>query len=227
MTFDSILALIENDELESAIDTLKAVHRNTKKFKDVILVAAWYNEFRKNANLGTLSYEQTVMEKNRIRRSLLELLPEEKPEAPRVVSPTTPAAARVVKPASPMAKYVKQVKLKVFEGAAECPAVGQRHYASQFAQRDTRYIWWEIELICLPPDEDVSFDLTFFYYDENGNVLGDKGYNHPMRYPAGQTVWLYWWGWGYVEPGNWTAGKYRIEVYADQLQLATTEFVVS
>jgi len=58
-------------------------------------------------------------------------------------------------------------------------------------------------------------------------VLGGKGYHYPMSYPAGQTVWLYWWGWGYVNPGNWNAGKYRIEVYADQYQLASANFELS
>jgi Effector-associated domain 11 len=227
MTFDSILALIENDELESAIDTLKAVHRNTKKYRDVVLVSAWYNEFQRNANIGALSYEQTVMEKNRIRRSLLELLPDEKPAGNKTAPALEPASTAGAKAGSSLSKYVKQVKLKLFEGGDECPPIGERIYGTSFSKTATRYIWWEVEVICLPPEEDLPFDLTFFYYDEQGNVLGGKGYHHPMRYPAGQTVWLYWWGWGYVNPGKWQDGKYRAEVYADQFQLAVVEFVLS
>ncbi len=227
MTFDAILALIENDELENAIDALKAVHRSTNKYKDIVLVSAWFNEFQHNANTGALSYEQTVMEKNRIRRAVLELLPDEKPEAVKTVSAQKSAPELKQKMASSLSKYVKQVKLKLFEGADKCPPVGSRVYGSAFSQAATRYIWWELEVICLPPKEDLPFDLIFFYYDEKGNVLGDKGYNHAMSYPAGQTVWLYWWGWGYVAPGNWRAGKYRLEVYADQYLLGSAEFVVS
>jgi len=229
MTFDSILALIENDELESAIETLKTVHRNTNKFKDVVLVSAWYNEFHHNANIGALSYEQTVMEKNRLRRSLLELLPEEKPEGINTALAQEPIATGTGTgtTVSSLSKYIKQVKLKLFEGPDVCPPVGERKYGTSFSKAATRYIWWEIEVICLPPNEDLPFDLTFFYYDENGNVLGGKGYHYPMSYPAGQTVWLYWWGWGYVNPGNWNAGKYRIEVYADQYQLASANFELS
>jgi len=227
-TFDTILALIEDSELEQAIEELKKTHRTAGKFKEVVLVAAWFNEFQSNANSGALSYEQQALEKNRIRRALIELLPDEKPVAvPEIQQEPMAFGAKNIPAQTPsdfFGSHIKQVKFRLFEGGTDCPVVGQRVYLTSFPQNVVRYIWWEIELVCLPPEMPVPFELTFFYYNSAGNIMGDKGYTYPMQYPALQTVWLYWWGWGYVKPGQWQAGKYKVEVYAGSHLLATSEF---
>jgi hypothetical protein len=226
MHFEEILLLIENDELEKAIEALKQANAGTPKFKDTILVAAWLKEFRGNANVGVLSYDQQVQEKNRIRRSLLELLPDEQPAEKKPPVPTLPNGNNISGQQF-FKTHVKQVKIKFFESGQPCPPIAERKYGKAFPKAQAKTIWWEIEIICLPSDEPVQFDLTFFFYDSAGNIMGNKGYTAPMEFPKKQTVWIYWWGWGFQEAGKWAPGSYKADIYADDVQLVSGIFEIT
>jgi hypothetical protein len=203
---------------------LKQANAGTPKYKDTILVAAWLKEFRGNSNIGVLSYDQQVQEKNRIRRSLLELLPEEQPA---VKTPAVNVGSSNVSSSQFFKTHVKQVKIKLFESGQPCPPVAERKYGTVFPAAQAKTVWWEIEIICLPSDEPIHFDLTFFYYDSAGNIMGSKGYTAPMEFPQKQTVWLYWWGWGYTDAGKWAPGTYKADIYADDVLLVSGNFEIS
>ncbi len=228
MLFEEILQLIENDELEKAIEALKKANAGKPKYKDTVLVAAWHKEFRSNANVGVLSYDQQVQEKNRIRRSLLELLPDEQPvEIQAEKLPISSNQGNKLAPSDFFKTHIKQVKIKLFESGLPCPPVAERKYGTVFPAAQAKTVWWEIEIICLPSDEPVHFDLTFFYYDSAGNIMGSKGYTAPMEFPQKQTVWLYWWGWGYADAGKWAPGTYKADIYADDVLLVSGNFQIS
>ncbi len=242
MSFDQILALIEDDDLDGALDALKQAHRsNQKKFMEVVAVAAWFKDFKANANSGILNYEQQTAEKNRIRRSLFELLPEEKPQQPAegmalgstMITPQAPETVTGTGDGDDdepipdfFKKYVKRSRILFFEGTGELQPVENRNYGEAFKKEETRYIWWEVEVVCLPAPHDVAFDLTFFYYNSAGDILGGKGYNSPMTFPKGQTAWVFFWAWGFEQPGQWLPDTYKVEVYAGTDMLAAGNFQI-
>lgn len=69
-----IRELIANDYLEEAIEAVQNLLKESPKLDKVILQAARYNDLMNSIHDGTLNYENTSTEKNKIRAATLEIL---------------------------------------------------------------------------------------------------------------------------------------------------------
>ena len=118
--------------------------------------------------------------------------------------------------------YVKY--LKFFESGYDSPELEDRIYDVVFAQDETRYISWEIELVHVPFDEDKTIFYTYKYYDPSGLIIHYDRSDFIIQ--AGWTNAWFSWGYGYDDPGNFITGVYYVELLVDDIVVAAGSFEI-
>lgn len=113
-----------------------------------------------------------------------------------------------------------------FEAPADVPADHTYPYYSTFPSSSSRYIYTELSIdnhYWNVQDNPLNFKLKYLYPD--GSVFGevDVPYNVPSSWETAEI----WSGWGWSDPGYWTSGKYRVEVWHGGSKLGENSFEIT
>lgn len=73
---EHIGSLIGQDKLKEAMDEMRALLSSSPRLDELILQSARYNDLTGKIRMGTVSFEEADISKNRIRFALLDLLRE-------------------------------------------------------------------------------------------------------------------------------------------------------
>jgi len=119
--------------------------------------------------------------------------------------------------------YVRYFKF--FESGYDHPEPEDRIYDVVFAQDETRYISWEIELVHISFDEDKTIFYTYKYYDPSGLIIHYDRSDFIIQ--AGWTNAWFSWGYGSDVPGTFvTTGVYYVELLVDDIVVAAGSFEI-
>ena len=115
--------------------------------------------------------------------------------------------------------------LKLYEGLGQEDLITQKKYLSKFSQKETRYVWGELNFKNKTP-KDYFAEIFFNFYDKAGQP---KGSNAILKYiaanTAGQTYTITA-GWGSDTPGRWISDAYTLEIVFMDTLIATVPFEV-
>ncbi|UCB46227.1 MAG: tetratricopeptide repeat protein [Spirochaetota bacterium] len=115
--------------------------------------------------------------------------------------------------------------LKFFESGYTAPDESKRNYTTEFHKSTTRYIYFTIGVKNLLWDiESQRPQISGRYYGPDGSYLTEVDVMIDMP-----PEWDYadiWNGWGWGEPGNWEAGKYRVEILFGDRKVAEQHFTI-
>jgi hypothetical protein len=86
--FDQIRALIARDEMDTALQQLRALLDNSPKLDEVLLQSARFQDIRKQIRLGLVSHAEANLTQNQIRAGLVDLLSEMEENIGRASNPS-------------------------------------------------------------------------------------------------------------------------------------------
>jgi serine/threonine protein kinase len=153
--------------------------------------------------------------------------------APAVPTTTpVPAATSTVLPPTPTLVAVWDIpslqatvtELRFFESSYDMPPRDARQYGTRFAQSEARYIDYELNLEFPAPGHPVDFQVTAVYYGPDGTEL-DR-FSAEYRLEADWTTSWHAKGWGWGDPGKWSTGTHRVELYVDDALIASGTFEI-
>jgi serine/threonine protein kinase len=115
-------------------------------------------------------------------------------------------------------------ELRFFEGGYDMPPRDARQYGTRFAQAEARYIDYELNLEFPAPGRPVDFEVMAVYYGPDGTEL-DR-FSAEYRLEADWTTSWHAKGWGWDDPGKWSTGAHRVELYVDDALIASGTFEI-
>lgn len=117
-------------------------------------------------------------------------------------------------------------KIIFFEAGKTAPEEKKDRIAStRFNKATARYIYTQFEVTNNRyRGREHSHNMVFKYYNPNGSLRGNAGATFTIK-PEWQTSWIFR-GWGWENPGNWPAGKYRVEVWVDGRKVTQSYFEI-
>lgn len=98
------------------------------------------------------------------------------------------------------------------------------NYRSTFYAEDTRFVWWDLQLVHQPNDEERNALFTHKYYDQEDTLIDT--YSGDFDIPAGWTESWISMGHGSDEPGYWEKGEYYVEILVDGIVIAAGSFEI-
>lgn len=124
------------------------------------------------------------------------------------------------------AKTVDFIQLRFFEGGYEAPDFEDRVYTAEFNQTNTRYVHSEVKVRNLRhglgPNRVAA---KFRYLKPDGSLLGNAEYTYTI--PSEESEYYLWHSWGWAEAGNWTPGRYCVEVFLNGEYVAKDFFTIA
>ncbi len=105
--------------------------------------------------------------------------------------------------------------VKFFEHGKQIPQQSLRKYAVQFSKAQTRYMNCEVSFKNLFKNQkDQNYTISRVWYNQNGEIEGSQD---------DQLIIDSKWdscanrgnGWGWPDPGKWTPGNYKLEIYVN------------
>jgi tetratricopeptide (TPR) repeat protein len=119
----------------------------------------------------------------------------------------------------------KVTSFRFFEGSYISLPQGQRVYENLFEKSKTRYIFWELALEHTPPpSRRINFTIVEVWYGPDNKVITTQNFNSFVE-PGWSGSYLYH-GYGWKEPGKWSTGTYRVDLYIEGAQVATGSFEI-
>jgi hypothetical protein len=119
----------------------------------------------------------------------------------------------------------KVTSLLFYESGNSFPPKNQRKYSERFSEKETRYIYWELNLEYPAPGRYVSFFITYIYYRPDGTEFGrsktlsyiEKDWTSSWRSQA----------WGNNTPGAvYRKGVYTVKLYMADEEIASGKFEI-
>jgi len=101
----------------------------------------------------------------------------------------------------------------------------QRVYRYSFDRFTTRSIYWELDLQYPPPGRRIDFQLDAIWYKPDGSEMTRQTISAYVLADWGSTWHTL--GFGWVEPGHWTPGTYRVDLYFKNLRIAGGTFQIN
>ena len=118
-----------------------------------------------------------------------------------------------------LASSLKNVRL--FNGSVQPPPLDRREYTSAFSQSSLRYVYFQIEFE--QPNRPMRVTFDYMIKNQNGDVL----VNSSDPYEINTNDCVYWNGYGWAEPGNWSPGKYTYVVRFGKSNPISGTFIVN
>ena len=118
-----------------------------------------------------------------------------------------------------LASSLKNVRL--FNGSVPPPPVDRREYTSVFSQSSLRYVYFQIEFE--QPNRPMRVTFDYMIKNQNGDVL----VNSSDSVEINTNHCVYWNGYGWAEPGNWSPGKYTYVVRFGKSNPISGTFIVN
>lgn len=130
----------------------------------------------------------------------------------------------------PAKDYIPELKaevtdIKFFEGGKSVVPLGQREYGEEFSRSDSRYIYWELNLRHPAPRRRLPFDIDAVWYSPEGREFARQTLNTYMD--AKWKSSKYTIGRGWMEPGKWKPGTYRVELFFKGRKVAAGGFAIT
>jgi hypothetical protein len=178
--------------------------------------------------LGYQSYEKpmtvTAGEVQTVYVTLLQKSPAIKPQDNSVLTQEPPPVAT---PSTGIPiPGLKTPAVQFFEGPHDLTLdKSQRVYRYSFDRFTTRSVYWELDLNFTQPGRRIDFQVDAFWYKADGSEMARQ------TLPAFVNAdWGSSWhslGYGYVEPGHWTPGTYRVDFYFRNMRVASGTFQIN
>jgi hypothetical protein len=174
--------------------------------------------------LGYQSYEKpmtvTAGEEQTVYVTLLQKPPDVPPKDNPVSAPEPPnPAAGIPIPG------VKIVGVQFYEGPHDLTLEkSKRIYRFSFDRFTTRSIYWELDLEFPPPARRIDFQLDAIWSKSDGSEMTRQTIS-AFVLPAWGSTW-HTLGFGYVEPGHWIPGTYRVDLYFKNTRIAGGTFQI-
>jgi hypothetical protein len=115
--------------------------------------------------------------------------------------------------------------VKLYEGGDQGPLYGDRAYAEAFAARDTRFVYWELDLEHPNTQRRLDFEVRAVWYRPDGQVWAERTKATHLE-PAWRTS-QHTHGLGWPERGKWEPGRYRVVLSVDGEEVAERTFEIT
>ncbi len=119
--------------------------------------------------------------------------------------------------------YFEVVSMKLFEGKSDGWKQKKRKYLTQFNQKETRYVWMELE-IKNKTNKEWTFEYFINFYDDAGQHKAQMDNLKFISKGSKGNVLKYERGWGNQDPGSWKDEKYSIEIVFMDTLVASAMF---
>jgi hypothetical protein len=121
---------------------------------------------------------------------------------------------------------IKISGLQFYEGPHDLDlGQSQRVYRFSFDRFTTRSIYWELDLQYPPPGRRIDFQVDAIWYKSDGTEMTRQ--TNPAYVLADWKSTWHSLGFGYVEPGHWTPGTYRVDLYFKNTRIASGTFQIN
>lgn len=101
----------------------------------------------------------------------------------------------------------------------------QRVYRFSFDRFTTRSIYWELDLNFPPPGRRIEFQVDAVWYKSDGSEMNRQtvpAYVDPDWGASWHTL-----GYGWLEPGHWIPGNYRVDFYFKNTRIGSGTFQIN
>jgi SpoVK/Ycf46/Vps4 family AAA+-type ATPase len=122
-------------------------------------------------------------------------------------------------------RYLRLRSVKLYEGPYDDLAPDDRTYLRQFAARDTRYVYVQMEFQNLELQQDWQLEIFTRFQNEARETKGQV--SRLQSVSTGQEVVQLTVGWGAANPGLWRAGSYTAEIVFLGHLVASVPFTAS
>lgn len=115
--------------------------------------------------------------------------------------------------------------VKFFESPYDPMPEEQREYNTAFPKSRTRYVNYLVgakNLLYNVREQNPRIAAKF--YKPDGSLLCEIERN--QRMPADWKNADLWHGWGWNQPGNWSAGVYRVDIYFGRRKVGEGQFAI-
>jgi hypothetical protein len=147
------------------------------------------------------------------------------PTIPDIPIEPTPIEPIPIEPTPVVGPTITFQKLQFFESAYTPSELGKRQYATHFAKRTARYVYYEVSVINQwYQQKENHVTISAKYYKPDGSLFGEPVLNYTLP-PEWQDTFL-WHSWGWNEPGNWTPGIYKVELWVAGEKFAEGKFTI-
>jgi len=139
---------------------------------------------------------------------------------PSIAPPSSPTPSGVFIPS--LEAYVTELRL--FESGDKLLPYEEREYSHRFPMATTRYVYWELHISYPESKEPMTFETEAVYYKPDGTEMGR--FTEESHIEAGWSSSWHTSGWGWDEPGEWSVGTYRVELYIEGDMVASDTFEI-
>ena len=109
-------------------------------------------------------------------------------------------------------KTITYLSMQFFEGGNTAPEQSYRTYTTNFSKATTRSIYTEIHATNLLYEiQNHVPNFLLKYYNPDNTIMGEI--ENDVEISKDWESTYIWNGWGWDEPGNWSPGTYRVEVW--------------
>lgn len=120
---------------------------------------------------------------------------------------------------------IKISAMQFFEGPHdETLEKSRRIYRYNFDRFTSRSIYWELDLSFPKPSRRIDFQVDAIWYKSDGTEMTRQTLSAYVL-PEWGTSW-HTRGYGWVEPGHWTPGNYRVDLYFQNMRIASGTFQI-
>jgi hypothetical protein len=121
--------------------------------------------------------------------------------------------------------YLEFESVKLYEGGSEDVPESQRQYKNDFPISKTRYIYYFVgakNLLYKSRSQKPLVRGKYYYPD--GSYMGEAKVN--VEIPPDWSETDLWSAWGWDQPGNWSLGTYRLEIFFGNAKVGETKFTI-
>jgi hypothetical protein len=177
--------------------------------------------------LGYQSYEKPLTIAAGAEQTVYVTLAQKSPAATPKENPAPPQEPPAATPSSGIpVPRLKTPAVQFYEGPHDLTLdQSQRVYRYSFDRFTTRSIYWELDLQYPPPGRRIDFQIEAVWYKSDGSEMARQTNSAHVEADWGSSWHSL--GYGYLEPGHWTPGTYRVDIYFKNARIASGTFQIN
>jgi hypothetical protein len=98
-------------------------------------------------------------------------------------------------------------------------------YRFSFDQLSTRSVYWELDLSFPPPGRRIDFQVDAVWHKPDGSEMTRQTINAFVQADWGSSWHTL--GYGYIEPGHWIPGSYRVDFFYQNTRVVSGVFQIN
>jgi hypothetical protein len=121
--------------------------------------------------------------------------------------------------------YLEYKSVRFFEGGAQDVPESERQYKNDFPISKTRYVYYSVyakNLLYRSRSQKPIVRGKYYYPD--GSFMGEAKVN--VEIPPDWDETDLWNAWGWDQPGNWSLGTYRVEIFFGNAKVGESKFTI-